>query len=236
MNTQKGIFILSASFVVGLVSVGLILRNAVLKYRAYERTVQVKGLAEREYNANVVMWTIGIIESSADISLTYSKLDRSIKKINGFLTEKGIASSEISFSMPTVVDRTLEDRLGSFSGDRYAGSQAVIVYSTNVPLVQEIMPKLSELGKEGIAILPSGYEYPTEYLFTALNDIKPEMIQEATANAREAALKFAQDSKSKLGKIKKANQGQFIISDRDQNNPHLKIIRIVVTIEYYLSD
>lgn len=236
MNNQKSILILSVSFVLGLVSMGLILRNAILKYRSYERTVQVKGLVEREYNANVVMWTIGITESGADISSTYGKLDRSVKKINSFLMEKGITNSEISFSMPNVIDRTLEDRLGAFSGDRYAGSQAVIVYSTNVSLVQDIMPALSELGKEGIAILPSGYDYPTEYLFTALNDIKPEMIQEATAKAREAALKFAQDSKSKLGKIKKANQGQFIISDRDRNNPHLKIVRIVVTVEYYLSD
>lgn len=236
MNNHKNMLILSVSFVLGLVLMGLILRNAILKYRSYERTVQVKGLVEREYDANVVMWNIGITESGSDIASTYVKLDRSVKKINSFLIEKGITNSEISFSMPNVIDRTLEDRFGNFSGDRYAGSQAVIVYSTNVSLVQDIMPMLSELGKEGIAILPSGYDYPTEYLFTALNDIKPEMIQEATAKAREAALKFAQDSKSKLGKIKKANQGQFIISDRDQNNPHLKIVRIVVTVEYYLSD
>lgn len=236
MNNHKNMLILSMGFVLGLGLMGLILRNAILKYRSYERTVQVKGLVEREYDANVVMWTIGTTESGADISSIYVKLDRSVKKIHNFLLEKGITNTEISISTPNVVDRTLEDRFGNFAGDRYAGSQAVIVYSTNVSLVQEIMPKLSELGKEGITILPSGYDYPTEYLFTALNDVKPEMIQEATAKAREAAVKFAQDSNSKLGKIKKASQGQFIISDRDQNNPHLKIVRIVVTVEYYLSD
>ncbi|MBW2072165.1 MAG: SIMPL domain-containing protein, partial [Deltaproteobacteria bacterium] len=72
--------------------------------------------------------------------------------------------------------------------------------------------------------------------FTGLNKIKPEMIQEATAKAREVALKFAEDSKSKLGKIKRASQGQFSIKPRDKNNPHLKKIRVVSTVEYYLSD
>jgi hypothetical protein len=73
-------------------------------------------------------------------------------------------------------------------------------------------------------------------VFTGLNRIKPEMIQEATTKAREVALKFAQDSKSKLGKIKQASQGQFEINPRDKNNPHIKKVRIVSTVEYYLSD
>lgn len=81
-----------------------------------------------------------------------------------------------------------------------------------------------------------GYQNSTEYLFTRLNEIKPGMIEEATTKAREVARKFAKDSDSRLGKIKKASQGQFSINDRDKNNPHIKKIRVVSTIEYYLSD
>jgi uncharacterized protein len=62
------------------------------------------------------------------------------------------------------------------------------------------------------------------------------MVEEATTKAREVAEKFAKDSKSKLGKIKKASQGQFSINNRDKNNPHIKKIRVVSTVEYYLSD
>ena len=80
------------------------------------------------------------------------------------------------------------------------------------------------------------YQGRTEYLFTRLNDVKPEMIEEATTKAREVAEKFAQDSQSKLGKIKRASQGQFSINDRDRQNPHIKKIRVVSTVEYYLSD
>lgn len=78
--------------------------------------------------------------------------------------------------------------------------------------------------------------YQTVYSFTGLNEIKPKMIEEATKNARAAAEKFAQDSESKLGKIKNASQGQFSITNRDENTPHIKRVRVVTTINYYLND
>jgi hypothetical protein len=80
------------------------------------------------------------------------------------------------------------------------------------------------------------YQSQTEYIFTRLNEVKPEMIEEATRNAREVAQKFAADSQSRLGKIRRASQGQFSISERDRNNPHIKQVRVVSTVEYYLSD
>jgi hypothetical protein len=119
---------------------------------------------------------------------------------------------------------------------RYTAKQNVTVYSSKVELVRSVMNKLNELGKEGLVLTGGDYDARTEYLFTRLNKIKPEMIEEATKAAREVALKFAADSESKLGKIKRASQGQFSISSRDQNNPHIKNIRVVSTVEYYLSD
>ena len=98
------------------------------------------------------------------------------------------------------------------------------------------MNNLAELGKQGIALTGTGYQTTTEYLFTRLNEIKPSMVEEATMKAREVAEKFATDSNSRLGKIKSARQGQFSISNRDKNNPHIKKVRVVSTVEYYLSD
>ena len=98
------------------------------------------------------------------------------------------------------------------------------------------MSKLSELGKKGIVFTGGDYQSQTEYIFTRLNEVKPEMIEEATRKAREVAQKFAADSESTLGKIKKAYQGQFSINPRDKNNLHIKRVRVVSTVEYYLSD
>jgi hypothetical protein len=98
------------------------------------------------------------------------------------------------------------------------------------------MPQLSELGKTGIAFSQADYDAQVEYIFSRLNEVKPQMIEESTTNARSVAEKFATDSQSRLGKIKKATQGQFTINNRDKNNPHIKRIRVVSTIEYYLAD
>ena len=98
------------------------------------------------------------------------------------------------------------------------------------------MTRQSDLLKQGIAISGGDYRFSTQYLFTKLNDIKPEMIEEATKNARASAEKFAADSDSKLGKIRTANQGQFSISDRDANTPYIKSVRVVTTVDYYLKD
>ncbi len=93
-----------------------------------------------------------------------------------------------------------------------------------------------ELLKDGIAITDGGYQYQIKYEYTDLNSIKPEMIAEATAKAREAGQKFASDSESTLGKIKSATQGQFSIEDRDENTPYIKKVRVVSYIEFYLED
>ena len=90
--------------------------------------------------------------------------------------------------------------------------------------------------KQGIAISVGDYQYRPQFMFTKLNDIKPEMIEQATKNARNAAVKFAKDSESELGKIKTAYQGQFSIDDRDANTPYIKKVRVVTTVDYYLKD
>jgi hypothetical protein len=119
---------------------------------------------------------------------------------------------------------------------RYAATSTITVYSTKVDQVRNAMTQLVELGKQGLAIAGADYEARTQFLFTRLNDIKPDMIEAATRNAREVATRFAQDSDSQLGKIRRASQGQFSIDDRDSNTPHIKKVRVVSTVEYYLSD
>ena len=89
--------------------------------------------------------------------------------------------------------------------------------------------------KQGVAVIRS-YEYNTQYLFTELETIKPGMIAEATKDARRAAEQFAKDSGSGVGAIRNAQQGLFSIEDRDQFSPEFKKVRVVTTVDYYLSD
>jgi uncharacterized protein len=236
-NSKINATILGVFIFLGLALLGYLLGNAAVKVKEYERSVSVKGLSEREFEADIVIWPIQFTEASNNIENLYASIETSTNKIVGFLKSKGIDPAEITLAIPSITDKSAQQYGGDIKPQfRYTASQTVTVYSKNIESVRSIMGSLSDLGKQGIVFNGQSYQAQTEYLFTRLNEVKPEMIEEATTKAREVAEKFAADSKSRLGKIKNAYQGQFTINDRDKNNPHIKSVRVVSTVEYYLSD
>lgn len=234
---RSNALILGASLFLGLLGLAWVAGNYALAVKDYERTVTVRGLAEHEYPADIVIWPIQFSIADNDLEALYVSIDNSTQRIREFLQENGIAANALTQSPPAITDR-MAQAWGDTSEVRfrYSGTQTVTVYSSDIAAVRQVMTSMSDLGREGIVFAGADYNRQPEYLFTRLNDVKPTMIEEATKEARAAALKFADDSGSKLGKIKQASQGQFSIADRDRNNPHLKKIRVVVSVEYYLSD
>jgi hypothetical protein len=236
-NNKTSALILGVSLIFGLVLLAYLLGNAAIQFKEYERVVTVKGLSEKEFSADIVIWPIQFTVASNDLESLYGSIEDTTQKIKSFLRNKGIGSKEISNTMPSITDKSAQQYGGQSSAEfRYAAVQTVTVYSDKIDQVRAVMSELSALGKQGIVITGDDYQAQTEYLFTRLNEVKPEMIEEATRKAREVAEKFASDSKSQLGKIKRASQGQFSISARDKNNPHIKKIRVVSTVTYYLAD
>ncbi len=236
-TSRSSALILGLMVFLGLATLGYLLGNAAIRFKEYERTVTAKGLSEREFEADIVIWPIQFVVAHNDLEQLYNALEAGAQKIKIYLESSGIAPKEISFSAPAIIDKSIQQfAKGSKPEFRYTANQTVTVYSKNVPGVRKIMGSLSELGKRGIVITGGNYRTQTEYIFSRLNEIKPEMIEEATKKAREVARKFANDSQSQLGKIKRASQGQFSIKPRDKNNPHIKKIRVVTTVVYYLSD
>ena len=236
-NSKASALVLGVFIFLGLATLGYLLGDAAIKFKEYERTVTVKGLSEREYEADIVIWPIEFTEASNNLGELYGSIERSTEKIRVFLEENGISQEEITFSIPSITDKSAQQYGNQAKAEfRYTAIQTVTVYSKNIKSVRSVMGTLSELGKQGIVFSGGNYQSTTEYLFTRLNEAKPGMIEEATRKAREVAEKFASDSKSTLGKIRKASQGQFSINARDKNNPHIKKVRVVSTVEYYLSD
>ena len=226
-----GVFLVLSAAVLGY-----LLGNSAITFKEYERSVTVKGLSEREYPADIVIWPIQFTEAGNDLGKLYGDIESSTDKIRQFLMAKGVKADEVTVTAPSITDKSAQQYGNNGRAEfRYTASQTVTVYSANVELVRKVMGMLSELGKQGI-VFTGGYQSQAEYLFTRLNDVKPAMIEEATRKAREVAQKFAEDSDSQLGKIRRASQGQFSIGDRDRNNPHIKKVRVVSTVEYYLSD
>ena len=221
---------------VAILGLGAFLYCAMMHTKDRDRVVSVRGLSEREVKADFVIWPIVYKEVGNDLSAIYDAVQAKNATLGKFLRGNGVADSEISWSAPEI-----EDVQGERYGDnrrpfRYIATVVTTVASKNVDRVREIMGKQGDLLKQGIAFSGDDYRYRKIYSFNALNEIKPAMIDEANKNARAAAEKFATDSESKLGKIKTATQGQFSISDRDENTPFIKNVRVVTSVQYFLED
>lgn len=234
---RTGSFILGLCIFAGLAFLGYFIGTSAIKFKEYERSVTVKGLAQKELPADIVLWPIPYERADNSLEMLYAALEKDKKEIFAFLTANHINPDDISMSPPSIIDKLAQQYGGNYKIQfRYTGAQVVTVYSTQVDVVRSTINKLAELGKKGIVFKSDDYRHNTEYIFSKLNEVKPEMIEEATTKARQVAQKFAKDSDSKLGKIKKARQGQFSIRNRDKNTPHIKVIRVVSTVEYYLAD
>ncbi len=239
MDNRSGAsaFLLGICIFLGLAALGFLLGRSAIQFKEYERSVAVKGLAEREFPADIVLWPIQFTVADNDLTSLYNTLDTTTSKIRAFLKAHGVQDVEITVAPPSLTDKSAQQYDSSSPPEfRYTAMQTVTVYSGNVAQIRGTIDKLSELGKQGIVFTGGDYQNGTEYLFTRLNEVKPAMIEEATTKARQVAEKFARDSQSRLGKIKNASQGQFTIEDRDKNSPHIKRVRVVSTVEYYLSD
>ncbi|MBP3353265.1 MAG: SIMPL domain-containing protein [Bacteroidales bacterium] len=225
-----------ALIALGLLLGGMAIGSAIIGVMDMSRVVNVKGLSVREVPADKVIWPITYKEIGNNLTDLYNTINSKNKIIIDFLLENGISSDEIIVAAPEIVDLQAERYGNQNYAYRYNVTSIITVTSNKVSLVTDLMIKQADLIKKGVAIIVGSYEYRPTFSFTGLNDIKPEMIEEATINARTTALKFAADSESKLGKIKSANQGQFTINDRDSNTPQIKEVRVVTSVTYFLED
>lgn len=224
---------------IGLFLAGGAIKSGIVKFKEMDRTVTAKGLCEKEVKADKVTWPLKFKELGNDPAELYDRIENNTQTVVKFLKDNGLSDEEISIAPPAMVDQQANM---SYSSEtvryRYKANCVVTVVSKNVDLVRKIVSNQAKLMRQGVTIVGNEYDETSSvtYEFTGLNEIKPEMIAEATKNARKTAEQFATDSNSELGKIKTADQGQFSINDRDQNTPWLKNIRVVTTVVYYLRD
>jgi hypothetical protein len=228
---------------VGIATAGLLAGSGFVRAKQAERYVTVKGVAEREAKATLAIWPLRIVAANNDLAAANTQLQRSVDRIKLFLARHGVDTTQLTLQEFAVRDGEA-DQYGNRSGPRYVITQAIMVRSTNPDVVAAASQRVAELVSEGV-VLSSGEQYgaggPT-FVFTGLNELKPAMIAQATARAREAAEQFAQDAGSELGGIRQANQGYFEILPRDQAqgineaSQVNKTIRVVATVEYLLKD
>ena len=221
----------AALIAVGILCLGWFIKAGIDDFANKDRKVTVKGLAEREVPADKVTWSIGTKVTGNDLPMLYENINLRTTKIKDFLKQNGIEEKEITVNPPSISDLEAREWGDNNKNFRYIVSTTITVATNKVEQVNKAIFKQAELLKQGVAIDNSDAQYE----YASFQQMKPEMMAEAIKNAQKTAEQFAEASKSKLGKIQTAGQGQFEIDDRDQNTPYIKKLRVVTTITYSLK-
>lgn len=232
---KKGNFLAGLAVMVGLICVALSIPQAIRVLNSSKRNVSVRGLCEREVPADKVIWPLSYNIAGDELSDLYRQMEANNATIKAFLKSGGIEDSEITVSTPNISDVFTQEYGGNNRRFRYVVKSTTTVSTDKVDQVLALMNNQSELIRKGITLSSDWDSRPT-FSFEGLNAIKPEMIEEATKNARATAQKFADDSGSRLGKIRNATQGYFTIDDRDSNTPQIKKVRVVTNVDYSLKN
>lgn len=223
----------------GIALAGIAVGHGFTKGRSGDRYVTVKGVAERDVESDLALWPMRHVATDDDLSRAQARIEANRKAIQAFLVRSGIDSASVQLQGLEVEDRHAQSWVSGPVQSRFVVTQTMIVRSKDPATVRAASQKVGELVNAGIVLAGGGFG-PT-YLFTKLNDFKPQMIGEATAAAREAATKFAQDSGAHLGGIRRASQGVFEIQPRDrapgiaEEGQLEKTLRVVTTVEYLLE-
>ena len=240
---MEGKLIPSAVLALGIAVAGWFAGNGFVEARSAERYVTVKGLAEREVQADLALWPMQYVVADDDLGRAQSRMVEATTKVQEFLARHGFAAEEVELQDMSVADTRANRYGGPPAPFRYVVSSTLMVRTADPGRLFAASQKVGELIDAGVVLSSDGpWAGGPTYVFNGLNELKPAMIAEATASAREAAEQFARDSGSDLGPIRRANQGLFVVLPRDQapgvqeQRQRAKVVRVVTTVEYLLKD
>ena len=220
---------------VGMLGAGAFIGQGVVNARVGDRSVTVRGLSERDVRADLAVLPIRFTASGDALVEVQARIDANLATVRQFLTAQGYPEDAVSLGRLEVADTQSREWSNQTGGPRFILAQTVIVRTSDVERVQVTTRALNELVRQDVVL--QDFAGPS-YIFTGLNQVRPEMIAEATAAARSGAEQFAQDSGTRLGPIKQATQGSFEILGRDggemESSTPDKKVRVVATVVYQL--
>lgn len=232
------VFILAAGIALGGFFPGYYYYQA----KVNANSVTVKGLAEMSVKADLAVWDLKFVVTGNDLQTAQQQIETQSAMIIKFLQEQGLPAADIVPGRIETNDLMANPyRSANTDGPRFILNRIITVETKDVDLVDKALAASNVLIARGIIFDSSSYGYSVSYVFTKLNDIKPQMLEKATRNAKQAALEFAKNSGSAVGAIRHANQGVFSILPEIQTNNSMesqqinKKVRVVSTVEYWLK-
>jgi len=245
----KPFALLGALLALGMIVGGMLLGMKVRDFKRADRYVEVKGLVERTVKSDSATWPISFSETGNSLPDVFAASQKDKSAVLAFLSAQGFSGANVAVGSISVTDNSTTG-VDTTHIAKFVVQQTITVQSTDVDKVAAANAKTADLIGAGVVISSAGTGSGVTYSFNGLNALKPDMITEATKNARSSADRFAADSGSQVGSIRSANQGVFSISsanggsstgddataDPNGDASIMKKVRVVATIDYYLQN
>jgi len=223
----------------GITACGYFASQTLYNAKVAVNTAQAKGLAERTVTADRADWSVGFTvpgKSKSEIPAMYEQAESQQQQILGILKKAGFTDEEVRAEILSYSKREYRDENQNLVDETHTLGGSISVSTSRVELIDPARAEVNKLLAQGIDIS----DYAPKYNFTGINEIKPAMLKEAAQNARIAATEFAQNAGAKVGKIRSAYQGGFMVEDAGSGNGNssslTKEVRVVTTIDFYLTD
>lgn len=222
----------AAVLAIGVIAGGYLLGDGLKRARAADRSVTVRGLAEKDVTADLATWSISYSATGTDLPTVRAEIDANTEELKAYFASLGFKPDALT-PVGAGVNQYLNNGINNITI-----TQRMLLRTTDIARAQRAVAQQFDLVRRGVTLQEgSGMRYS----FTRLNDLKPPMVAAATRDARAAAEQFAKDSGSGVGGIKSATQGYFSIDPRDgeggdgsSDTPYKKV-RVVTTVDFYLK-
>ena len=190
--------IVGVSLFLGFAIAGYFIGQGGVRFKSDIHTVTVKGLVEKEVKADHAVWTLRFRRASDDLRDAHTKISADRETALSFLLKQGFKDEEITRQPTQTIDKLAREYGQPQQGERfrYIVSSSLLLKTANVDLVPKALGATEELLKSGI-VLDGGTEGGTanpRYVISTFNALRPQLLAEATKNARSTAQQFAADS------------------------------------------
>jgi len=242
-SKDKSLVILGVSLAIGLIISSFIIGGSLKFIKSANQSITVKGYAEKNITSDLVVWRSNISVRSSNLSDGYDRLQKDLKKVVDYLESKGVGKDRYAIGTVNTIPIFKYSESGNFTGirDGYQLEQTITITSNDIQGIMKLSTDASEIIREGIEF----QSYQPEFYYTKLNDMKIEMLAEASIDARQRAETLANNSGSKVGALKSAQQGVFQITSVHSSeisdfgmfdlSSIEKTIKSVVTMEYFIK-
>ncbi len=238
-NDQGGLFFTGLFIAIGLALGGFFIGQTMYNARVALNTAEAKGLAERRVKADRANWNIAYTlkgKNRSEIPGMYEQAEQHQQTIVKILKDNGFDDSEIETGVLDYRYQEFRDENNKLADQLHSLYGTITVETQKVEQVSKARANISKLIARGIDL----ENMAPVYSFTKLNEIKPDMLREATKNARIAANEFAENAGVSVGGIRSAYQGSFFIRDAGEEYGDTrkidKDVRVVTTITFYLTE